>query len=33
MHMKNPVQTGSGCIRFKDLKIKQATIAETSACE
>jgi hypothetical protein len=25
MHMKNPAQTGSGCIRFNDLKIKQAT--------
>jgi hypothetical protein len=24
MHMKNPAQTGSGCIRFNDLKIKRA---------
>ena len=28
MHMKNPGQTGSGCIRFNDLKIKQATFAD-----
>ena len=28
MHMQNPVQTGSGCIRFNDLKIKHATFAE-----
>jgi hypothetical protein len=21
MHMKNPAQTGSGCIRFNDLKV------------
>jgi hypothetical protein len=27
MHMQNPVQTGSGCIRFNDLKIKHATFA------
>jgi hypothetical protein len=25
MHMKNPAQTESGCIRFNDLKIKQET--------
>jgi hypothetical protein len=24
--MKNPVQTGSGCIRFNDLKIENATL-------
>jgi hypothetical protein len=30
MHMENPAQTGSGCIRFNDLKIKQATLAEYS---
>ena len=30
MHMKNPAQTGSGCIRINDLKIKQATFAEYS---
>jgi hypothetical protein len=28
VHMKNPAQTGSGCIRFNDLKIKQATFAD-----
>jgi hypothetical protein len=28
--MKNPAQTGSGCIRFNDLQIKQATFAEYS---
>jgi hypothetical protein len=28
MHMKNPAQTGSGCIRFNNLKIKQATFAD-----
>jgi len=27
IHMKNPAQTGSGCIRFNDLKIKQAIFA------
>jgi hypothetical protein len=25
MHMKNPWQTGSGCIRFNDLNFHQAT--------
>ena len=30
MHMKNPAQTGSGCIRFNELKIKQATFAQYS---
>jgi hypothetical protein len=28
MHMKNPAQTGSGCIRFNDLNFHQATFAE-----
>jgi hypothetical protein len=28
--MENPAQTGSGCIRFNELKIKQATFAEYS---
>jgi hypothetical protein len=28
MHMKNPAETGSGCIRFNDLKIKQATFPD-----
>jgi hypothetical protein len=28
MHMKNQAQTGSGCIRLNDLKIKQATFAD-----
>jgi hypothetical protein len=28
LHMKNPAQTGSGCIRFNDLKIKQATFVD-----
>ena len=28
MHMKNPAQTGSGCIRFNELKIRQATFAD-----
>ena len=28
MHMKIPAQTGSGCICFNDLKIKQATFAD-----
>jgi hypothetical protein len=28
MHMKNPAQIGSGCIRFNDLKIKQATFVD-----
>jgi hypothetical protein len=28
MHMKNPAQTGSGCIRFSDWKIENATFAE-----
>ena len=28
MHMENPAQTGSGCIRFNELKIKQATFAD-----
>jgi hypothetical protein len=27
MHMKNPAQTGSGCIRFNDLNFHQATFA------
>jgi hypothetical protein len=22
MHMKNPAQTGSGCIRFNDIKVE-----------
>jgi hypothetical protein len=30
MHMKNPAQTGSGCIRFNDLNFHQATFAEQS---
>jgi hypothetical protein len=30
MHMKNPAQTGSGCIRFNDLKVENATFAEYS---
>ena len=30
MHMKNPAQTGSGCIRFNDLNFHQATFAEYS---
>jgi hypothetical protein len=30
MHMKNPAQTGSGCIRFSDWKIENATFAEYS---
>jgi hypothetical protein len=24
MHRKNPAQTGSGCIRFNDLKVENA---------
>jgi hypothetical protein len=28
MHMKNPAQTGSGCIRFNDLKVENATFAD-----
>jgi hypothetical protein len=28
MHMKNPAQTRSGCIRFSDWKIENATFAE-----
>jgi hypothetical protein len=28
--MKNPAQTGSGCIRFNDLKVENATFAEYS---
>jgi hypothetical protein len=28
--MKNPAQTGSGCIRFSDRKIENATFAEYS---
>ena len=28
--MKNPAQTGSGCIRFIDWKIENATFAEYS---
>jgi hypothetical protein len=28
MHMKNPAQTGSGCIRFNDLNFHQATFAK-----
>ena len=31
MHMKNPAQTGSGCIRFNDLNFHQATFAEKVA--
>ena len=31
MYMKNPAQTGSGCIRFNALKIKQATSADILA--
>jgi hypothetical protein len=27
MHMKNPTQTGSGCIRFSDWKIENATVS------
>jgi hypothetical protein len=27
MHMKNPAQTGSGCIGFNDLNFHQATFA------
>ena len=30
MHMKNPAQTGSGCIRFNDLNFHQATFAKYS---
>jgi hypothetical protein len=30
MHMKNPAQTGSGCICFSDWKIEKATFAEYS---
>jgi hypothetical protein len=30
MHMKNPSQIGSGCIRFNDLKVDHATFAEYS---
>jgi hypothetical protein len=30
IHMKNPAQTGSGCIRFSDWKIENATFAEYS---
>jgi hypothetical protein len=30
MHMKNPAQTGSGCIRFNDLNFHEATFAEYS---
>ena len=30
MHMKNPVQTRSGCIRFNVLNFHQATFAEYS---
>jgi hypothetical protein len=28
--MKNPAQTGSGCIRFNDLNFHQATFAKYS---
>jgi hypothetical protein len=28
--MKNPAQTGSGCIRFNDIKVENATFAEYS---
>ena len=28
--MKTPAQTGSGCIRFDDLKVENATFAEYS---
>jgi hypothetical protein len=31
MHMKNPAQTGSGCIRFNDLNFHQATFAKYSS--
>ena len=27
MHMKNPAQTGNGCIRFNDINFHQATFA------
>jgi hypothetical protein len=30
MHMKNPAQTGSGCICFNDLNFHHATFAEYS---
>jgi hypothetical protein len=30
MHMKNQAQTGSGCIRFNELKVENATFAEYS---
>ena len=30
MHMKNPAQTGSGCIYFNDWKVEEATFAEYS---
>jgi hypothetical protein len=30
LHMKNPAQTGSGCIRFNDLNFHEATFAEYS---
>jgi hypothetical protein len=30
MHMKNPAQTGSGCIRFNDWKVDEVTFAEYS---
>jgi hypothetical protein len=30
MHMKNPAQTGSSCIRFNDWKVDEATFAEYS---
>ena len=30
MHMKNTAQTGSGCIRFNDIKVENATFAEYS---
>ena len=30
MHMKNPAETGSGCIRFSDWIIENATFAEYS---
>jgi hypothetical protein len=31
MHIKNPAQTGSDCIRFSDWKIENATFAEYSS--
>jgi hypothetical protein len=30
MHIKNPAQTGSGCISFNDWKVDETTFAEYS---